>query len=174
MISAWTIVAVPSEVYSFGWLCAIPYPFTALLLMISANYLFLPVYHQSGIDNCYLVSRMIISRTFSSNFNPRKFTVFGAEIQPNIAMYFKCGMDAARDVLYANCFILAISGIRRRFEPSIISNLTKCLFDFILFFDFPLSHWTQCSYGECNCMLLLCNLHNVGECLEMHTAHVEI
>lgn len=59
LISAFTIVVIPAEVYSFGWICSLPYPLTMLLLAISANYLFLPVYHQSGIDNCYVVSFMV-------------------------------------------------------------------------------------------------------------------
>lgn len=68
MISALSVVAIPTEVYSFGWLCAFPYPLTILLLIMSANYLFLPVYHQCGIDNCYVVSFISFNSTFEKLF----------------------------------------------------------------------------------------------------------
>lgn len=164
MISAWTIVAVPSEVYSFGWLCAIPYPFTALLLMISANYLFLPVYHQSGIDNCYMVSRMSTSRTFYSNFNPRNITVFGAEIQSNNAMHFNCRMDAARDVLHANRSILAISGIRRRFELVILRDIHLKLIYFPLFLSVTGHNVHAVNIIACYCCVIYTMLVSVWAC----------
>lgn len=55
VISAWTIMAVPAEIYSFGWLYILMIPAMGLLTL-AANLLFVPVYHQNSIDNCYAVS----------------------------------------------------------------------------------------------------------------------
>lgn len=48
-------MAVPAEVYSFGWLYILLIP-AMIFLTLAANYLFIPVFHQNSIDNCYTVS----------------------------------------------------------------------------------------------------------------------
>lgn len=54
-LSAISIVAVPAEIYSFGWHYFLVVP-TAGLVTIIIIYLFLPVFYHNSIDNCYAVS----------------------------------------------------------------------------------------------------------------------
>lgn len=54
-MSAISIVAIPAEIYAFGWQYVLIIPTVGLIILI-VNYLFLPVFYQNNIDNCYAVS----------------------------------------------------------------------------------------------------------------------
>lgn len=54
-ISAISIIAIPAEIYSFGWQYCLVIPML-IPITISINYLFLPVFYHNNIDNCYAVS----------------------------------------------------------------------------------------------------------------------
>ncbi|XP_055297867.1 sodium-coupled monocarboxylate transporter 2-like [Sitodiplosis mosellana] len=61
-ISAFSIISVPAEVYSFGWHYMLIIPSTALV-SAATNYLVLPVYYRNCIDNCYVYLEMRFGRT---------------------------------------------------------------------------------------------------------------
>lgn len=73
-LSALSIVAIPAEIYSFGWQYFLIIP-TLVFIIIAVNYLFLPVFYQNNIDNCYAVSwrlclpELILIFYFSSSKN---------------------------------------------------------------------------------------------------------
>lgn len=132
MISALTIVALPTEVYSFGWMSSFSYPFALFCVFFAASYLFLPVYFQCGVDNCYKVSFEIFSRQFSQMtidfcviFRKIK-SVFGCEVQSNRWKYGNSRMDTARDVIHSDCSIRAISGFCWRFVFNAIQLKNSC------------------------------------------------
>lgn len=54
-LSAISIMTIPTEVYSFGWQYMIIVP-NMILIVGTVNYVFLPVFYNNNIDNCYMVS----------------------------------------------------------------------------------------------------------------------
>lgn len=48
-------MAVPAEVYSYGWQYILMIP-AMFIVTVVANTLFIPVFYQNSIDNCYAVS----------------------------------------------------------------------------------------------------------------------
>lgn len=74
-LSAITIVAVPAEVYSFGWHYILVVPVSALVVIL-VNYLFLPVFYHNNIDNCYVVSIYIYFNEFTlKSYSFRSLTI---------------------------------------------------------------------------------------------------
>ncbi|XP_031621567.1 uncharacterized protein LOC116339681 [Contarinia nasturtii] len=66
-ISAYSIIAIPAEIYSFGWQYLLIIP-TMVFVVCSINFLFLPVFYQNNIDNCYAYLELRFSKSV------RKFT----------------------------------------------------------------------------------------------------
>ena len=54
-LSAISIMTIPVEIYSHGWQYMLLFP-TLVFIAIATNYLFLPVFYQNNIENCYVVS----------------------------------------------------------------------------------------------------------------------
>lgn len=48
-------MAIPAEIYSFGWQFALLLP-AIVAIILTSNYLFIPVFYNNSIDNCYAVS----------------------------------------------------------------------------------------------------------------------
>lgn len=47
-------MAIPAEVYAFGWQYTLLLPSLILVLMVT-NYISLPVFYSNNIENCYMV-----------------------------------------------------------------------------------------------------------------------
>lgn len=54
-LSAISIMTIPVEIYSYGWQYMLLFP-TLIFIVVATNYLFLPVFYQNNIENCYVVS----------------------------------------------------------------------------------------------------------------------
>lgn len=57
-LSAISIMTIPVEIYSYGWQYMLLLP-TLLFIAVATNYLFLPVFYQNNIENCYVVSGLV-------------------------------------------------------------------------------------------------------------------
>lgn len=65
-LSAIAIMAIPAEIYSFGWQYMLILP-TLFFITFVTNYLFLPVFYHNNIDNCYVVGEWNFGWRFSSD-----------------------------------------------------------------------------------------------------------
>lgn len=59
-LSAISIMTIPVEIYSYGWQYMLLLP-TLFFIVVATNYLFLPVFYQNNIENCYVVSSPCLS-----------------------------------------------------------------------------------------------------------------
>lgn len=79
-LSAMSVISIPAEIYSFGWQFALILPIISVITLVS-SYLFLPVFYNNNIDNCYAVS------VFSTIFFPLKDQRIGRKSWKTIHEY---------------------------------------------------------------------------------------